>query len=222
METSVKDNILQVMYRLDDQSLGRLCQTHKRLNNFCQEEYFWRNRFENRFGKIAGGFKPEDRSWRNHYVHVVSDLQTYSEDSWSFFNEVNWNLRDDDFETLGEGTERYHNNFWMLNLGKEITLVFPIDPYDELDDIKRKYKSETYFTPAKVLKLIYDFYQEPVSQKEFEEQIDNPFAQDYNIDELGKVLRIDLLGRNVYLANGGMATTQIGKNKHKVNIFIND
>lgn len=225
METSIKDNIIQIMTKLDDQSLGRLCSTQKRLNQICQDENFWRNRFENRFGKIAGGYKPKDRTWRDHYIHVVTDLQTYSKNPWSFLNEVNWNIRDDDFEELGEGTERYHNNFWMLNLGKEITLIFPIDPYDQLLEHEREYKlGETYFTPAKVLKLIYDFYQEPITKDELEEQqmIDNPFASDYTEDDIGKVLRADMLGKQVYLADGGFATTELGENIYRVNLFIND
>ena len=225
METTVKDNILQIMLKLDDQSLGRLCSTQQRMNKYCQDEYFWNKRFTNRFGKIAGQYKPKDRSWRDHYVHVVSDLRTFAKDPWSFFNEINWNLRDNNFEELGEGTEKYHNNFWMLNLGKEITLMYPVDPFDELEPIERKYVDETYFTPGKVIELIYKFYQEPITKEELEEQQEvNPFADDYTENDIGDVLRIDILGKQVYLADRiPVIEVYEGDNvKYKINIWIDD
>lgn len=229
MTTPIKDVNLKILSELDDRSLFNFCLANKDINEMCKDDFFWRNRFLNRFGEVAAGYKLENRNWRNHYLKVASDLSKYSEDPWRFFENITWNLRDDNFEEIGEDSgflepELYHNNFWMLNLGKDIIISFPIDPLDDLDFIERKYISDTYFTPAKVLKLIYNFYQEPISQEELEQQqnVGNIFAEDYDITDLGKILRIDLIGNHVYLASEWQSFIQIGENTYKLNIFIND
>ena len=206
--TGQKDADLLILSRLDDKSLLNVCVVNKEANELCKDEDFWRNRFVKKFGKIAAGYKPDGRSWRNHYLKVISDLDTHSNDPWKFFKEVSWLTSDSDLEKvadlgserakkIGRDPEEYHNLFWMLDLGKEVKIAFPVDRYQELDPIERTYyNSETNFTPGKVLKLIYDFYQEYITEEELEEQqeVDNPYAEDYYDLDIGSVRRIDMMG----------------------------
>jgi hypothetical protein len=167
------------------------------------------NRFVNRFGDMAAKYKPADRSWRNHYLKVVSDLDVYSKDKWSFFRNLTWNISrqptSEKVMYIGGGRKNIKNDrefvkniYWLLELGKDITLEFPVDRYGDVKYFKRRYKSDTEFIPAKVLQLVYDFYQEPVSRKELEmiQLEEAEFADEYELEdaEEGKVKRIDLMG----------------------------
>lgn len=196
--TSIRDIDLKILSELNDRDLFQFCLVNKNANELCRNEHFWRNRFVNRFGSEAAKYKPTQRIWRNHYLSVVSNLDKYSEDPWKFFDEISWNMHDENIDNLVKNKdESFHDNFWMLNLGKEAYIKFPID-YQDFGEIDRKYSSSTYLTPYQILKHIYEFYQEPITIEELEEQQeeDNPYAEDFDESDIvkKKVLRIDMLG----------------------------
>lgn len=68
--TGVKDVDLLILMQLDDKSLFRTCKVNKYVNELCKNEDFWRNRFQNKFGKSA---KPEDKTWRNYYIDAIEE-----------------------------------------------------------------------------------------------------------------------------------------------------
>ena len=207
--SGVKDVDLIILSNLNDKDLFSLCMVDKYTNNLCKIESFWMNRFINRFGDMAAKYKPENRSWRNHYLKVVSDLDEYSADPWYVLKNLSWNISKQPTSIqviyIGSGSrnikndrEEIKNLYWMLELGKDITLEFPVDTFGDMDYVKRRYKSDKEFTPAKVLQLVYDFYQEPVSRKELEmmQEEEVEFADEYELEdaEEGKIKRIDLMG----------------------------
>ena len=200
-----KDADLMILSILNDKDLFSLCMVDKYANSLCKVESFWMNRFVNRFGDIAAKYKPENRTWRNHYLKVVSDIDLT--DPWSFLSDISWvitnppkstNVHINFDELVKKSSETNKNLYWMLELGKDITLEFPVDRYGDIDYVKRRYKSDKEFTPAKVLQLVYDFYQEPVSRKELEmmQEKEVEFADEFELEDAveGKVKRIDLMG----------------------------
>jgi hypothetical protein len=204
--THVKDVDLKMLMMMDDRSLLNFCIADKYVNDLCNDEKyrFWETRFINRFGLEAAKYKPINRSWKNHYLKVISDLEIFSKDKWAFFKLISWNLRDEiqykklllnytyRLISISKAPEDIKNIYWLLNLGDQITLVFPA--HEDIDTIKRTYRSPTYFTPASVLKLVKDFYNEKLTQEELEEQIENYGLEDFSLEDVGSVRRIDILG----------------------------
>jgi hypothetical protein len=209
---------LLILDNIEDRDLFNYCLTDKYAAKLCKNEDFWRNRFLKRFGKVASEYKPKTRSWKNHYLKVVSDLDKYSANPWEFFNEISWNFRDEvrwrnlpnyqefldpsfrvqSYREIKYAPEEVQNVYWLLDLGKTVKIDYIIDRYDELDPIVEEYTSETYFTPHTVLEKVREFYNKPLTRSELEEQKDigNPFADDYSLEEAdrGEVKRIDMLG----------------------------
>jgi len=208
-----KDADLMILSILNDKDLFSLCMVDKYTNKLCKDEIFWRNRFVKRFGDMAAKYKPKNRSWRNHYLKVVSDLDLT--DPWSFLDELSWIIYELPENTnvqlqnelIIDSDEKTKNRFWLLEMGKEINLKFPQDRYDDIDYVKRRYKSDTQFTPAKILKLVYDFYNEPISRKELEmmQEEDVEFAEDYELEDAdkGEVLRGDVMGNRQFFEGFG-------------------
>ena len=207
--TGIKDVDFIILSELNDKDLFSLCLVDKSINKLCKDETFWKNRFLNRFGDMAAKYKPQNRSWRNHYLKVISDLDKYSSDPWEFLKGISWviynpptntNVRhiSDGTKNIKNAKEAVKNQYWLLELGKDITLEFPVDRYGELDYVKRRYTSDKEFTPAKVLQLVYDFYQEPITREELEmmQEEDIEFAEDHELEdaEKGNVKRIDFMG----------------------------
>ena len=219
MET--KDPALKIMLQLDDRELFIFCGKkdslefkNSRFSRYCNDKYFWEKRFTNRFGKIAASYKPKDRSWKMHYLIVVSQLDVYSNDPWSFFDLIKWSIDEKPeeagfyvdslpeeadvktsqgykkFVKVDKAEESLHNTFWMLELGKEIVISYPIFTYRGKDYEEKFYKSDTQYTPGKVLQLIYDFY---------EEASDYINSEDEDVSEEDDVKRIDFMGAHTTL-----------------------
>jgi len=196
MEVTRDSNFL-VMQKMDDRTLLNYCKTNKKAAELCRDENFWRNRFVNRFGKDAANYKPKDRTWKNHYLTTIIDLDFYNKQPWDFFDKIEWNMHNNNIEEIAKDYKYSKRTaFWLLDLGDIITITYPIDRYQELEPIKRTYTSSRYFTPYEVLKLINDFYQEKVTAEELDEQkeIVNPYAEDYGYEDIGDLKRIDLMG----------------------------
>lgn len=216
--TGNKQTDLEVMYRLDDRSLLTYCMVNRYAHNLCNNETFWRNRFVQRFGKTASEYKREDRTWKMHYLMVISNLnELLEEDSdiggnpFGFFgnfvtgdvgpNEDLYQLNTNAIDGLGE---IYQHGYWLMDLGvgDTIKLSFPIDHYEDLPEVVREYKASDYtdkgyFSPSDITRIIRDFYDETVTAEELtlQQEADNPHAdgltaQDANV---GFIRRKDLL-----------------------------
>lgn len=190
--TGERDTDLEMMKKLDDRSLLNLCSVYnKYIHSLCSNEDFWRNRFIKVFGAVASEYKPVDRKWKRHYLTIIMYLDELLQpdsdiagDPFEFFGSfVQGHIGEDDFykevtESIGTLHEMYQVGYWLLNLGNNIKIEYQVDRYDEIDPIIREYTSDTHFTPAQIVKIISDFYNEPVSAEELLQQqaADNPHA----------------------------------------------
>jgi hypothetical protein len=79
------------MMDLDNSDLVKLCATNKRMYDLCNNyPSFWRNKFVKDYGEHAAQYKPENRSWKNHYMTVFIDLQKFKKNPMKFFKNIAW------------------------------------------------------------------------------------------------------------------------------------
>ncbi len=172
MFTPIKDLDLKILSDLNDRDLISFCLTDKTANKLCQDENFWRNRFINRFGYEMMKYKPEERTWKKHYLTIISDLDEYTEFPWKQVKGYIWKISKPVSTVKGDiggknkpihKLKEYRQNvFHFLGLGKNISLGFPFgETY-----IRRNYTNTIDFTPEKVLELVYNFYQEPLTKED--------------------------------------------------------
>ena len=70
-----KDLAHKIMMDLSNSDLVKICSVNKRLHDVCNNyPDFWRNKFVKDYGEHAAQHKPENRSWKNHYMTVFIDL----------------------------------------------------------------------------------------------------------------------------------------------------
>ena len=150
--TEIRDVDLKILSELDDRSLLNSCSANKYVYNICKDENFWRNRFIKKYGEHAASYKPTDRSWKNHYMQLIIDLEKFAHNPLKFFDYIfvgkndfytpKKSLYSNEWIPLDKSPEWVVNNFWLLNLGtavriKQVPLDFTI-------------RDETGLTPAKV------------------------------------------------------------------------
>ena len=86
-----KDLAHKIMMDLDNSELVKICATNKRMYDICNNyPSFWRNKFLKDYGEHAASYKPENRSWKNHYMTVFIDLQKFETNPIDFFNFIVW------------------------------------------------------------------------------------------------------------------------------------
>ena len=86
-----KDLTHKIMMDLDNADLVKICATNKRMYDICNNyPSFWRNKFIKDYGQHAASYKPENRSWKNHYMTVFIDLQKFMKNQMDFFNFIAW------------------------------------------------------------------------------------------------------------------------------------
>ena len=79
--TRIKDVDLEILSKMNDRELGRICSTDKYFRNLCKNDDFWRNRTMKRFGKYFGDklyyYFQETQlpTWREYYISVVDFLE---------------------------------------------------------------------------------------------------------------------------------------------------
>ena len=161
--SGIKDIDLKILSELNDHDLFSLCLADKHVNQMCKDEHFWRNRFISRFGQVD---KPRI-TWRKQYLTVVSHLDKWSRNPWKYFDKILWPISNPPHMTINSNKDKI--TFSFLELGKEITLYFPVDRHYKRKYVKRVYKKEKDFIPMEVLNIIYNFYQEPISIDEYTE-----------------------------------------------------
>ena len=126
-----KDLAHKIMMDLSNADLVKICATNKRLHDICNNyPSFWRNRFIKDYGEHAAKYKPENRSWKNHYMTVFIDLQKYKNDPMKFLENIAWkdNVENSFFIDsqnkklipLNDAPEWVTNNLYLLKLDVEI------------------------------------------------------------------------------------------------------
>ena len=138
-----KDLAHKIMEDLDDRSLLEYCLVNKHTNRACADQEFWHRRFLKKYGEMAaqysssqnsghGVYKPEGRSWKNHYLQVVIDLDMFSENPEKFLKYIGWNRRGIEhstYMTVGPDNRTIHtpliqapewvlNNLYLLDMGR--------------------------------------------------------------------------------------------------------
>ncbi len=128
--TGIKDVDLKILMDVDDETLLKTCSTNKELYRICNTDSFWRNRYVKQYGEKATKYKPEDRSWKNHYMQTYIDLHRFKE-PMDFFSQIAWKTNvedsffiDNDYINkevkiipLRKAPEWVMNNLWLLKLG---------------------------------------------------------------------------------------------------------
>ena len=123
-----KDLAHKIMMDLDNSDLVKICATNKRLYDICNNyPSFWRNKFIKDYGEHAASYKPENRSWKNHYMTVFIDLQQYKNDPIKFLDVIAWRDNVENsyfldyngrrlFIPLRQAPEWVMNNLYLLNI----------------------------------------------------------------------------------------------------------
>ena len=128
-----KDLAHKIMMELSNMELVKVCATNKRMYDVCNKyPSFWRNKFVKDYGEHAAQYKPENRSWKNHYMTVFIDLQKYKKNPMQFLSNIAWkdNVNSSYFideqtkkrVPLKEAPEWVMNNLYLLNID---TVKFP-------------------------------------------------------------------------------------------------
>ena len=159
-----KDLAHKIMMDLSNSDLVKVCATNKRMYDVCNNyPSFWRNKFVKDYGEHAAQYKPENRSWKNHYMTVFIDLQKYKNNPENFFHLIFW--KDDldnsyflDFEKkkfipLKEAPEWVMNNLYLLNID-EINIHFYGEMRFRGEESTREYKN---IKPIEIFKLFQTF-----------------------------------------------------------------
>lgn len=177
---TLRDTDLIILSKLNDKDLLSICLVNKAANKLCNYENFWRNRFINKYGEFASNKhnKPEERSWKKHYLQVVFDLERFSIEKFSspkkFFHYILWadNLENsyyikepidfilsNNWIPLSQAPEWVMTNLLLSNLGNEI--IVKQDSFGGfIIDIKEK-----DLIPIKVFKKVAETFQQ--SKKRF-------------------------------------------------------
>ena len=162
-----------------------------------EEKNLWKQRFIQQYEHILGikeieKNKPSDKTWEEYYNSVVTSLNP--EDPFEMLSKyietfvVYWpdisvkptidNLRFvvremgyspikyDDIPTV------YKNRFRLNNVGKKIKLALPAG-LSSVDVNIIEFKTDTFFTPEKILMIIYNYYQTTLPMKEFRKNEDS-------------------------------------------------
>lgn len=141
--TEHKDIEPLILYQLDDRSLLSVCLSSKYLNSFCNKEDFWMNRFLRKYGKDVSIYtpeKPQGKSWKNHYMQIIIDLDRYKQNPMNFFRNIYWNAKGINYSFykedegrgklihFSEAPEWVKTNFWLLDLGNDIK-IFQVNEF---------------------------------------------------------------------------------------------
>ena len=207
MENRTKKISLENLSELDDRELLKVCLNDEYANNLCRDEDFWRERAINKFGRSASFYKPEEKTWRNYYLKILTDISDF--EAWNFFDYISsWEIEDEpdnesievfDYERKQfKWDETFENRFHFLNLGNKISLNLKLNYWGDII-LKEKITSKFYISPKDLLERIYYFYQEPIEMEYFQQllQEGNPFAEKFSIKDVqkGKVKNIDMFGK---------------------------
>jgi len=161
--SKIKDVDLKILSELDDASLFKACSANRYLFRICNAEpSFWRNRYVKKYGEMAAKYKPKDRSWKNHYMQTVIDLEIFRKDPVKFLDHIIWGGTIENSFFLPpnskskipfiEAPEWAMTNFWLLDLGE-----IKIDS-SMIGDFLLNYETYSHLTPHDLLTKLWDKY----------------------------------------------------------------
>jgi len=81
-----------ILQDLPDRDLFNVCSIkNKYIQRICNDKIFWMNRFIKTFGQEASLYKPEDRTWKTHYLQTIIDLESLT--PIEFFQNAVWDVK---------------------------------------------------------------------------------------------------------------------------------
>lgn len=206
MENNPKKVSLEALEKLDDRTLISRCLKDEDTNSLCRNEDFWEQRAINKYGRRAAFYKPEEKTWRNYYLQIITDVNDFK--PWNFFHEIiSWDIEDfpdmDNIEIYEyKWSETWQNRFHFLNLGNQIILTLKLNYWGDVE-YEEEVVSKTYISPQDLLEKIYYFYQEPIDIEAFETLLaqSSPFAEKFTIKDVQqeRVKRINMFGNLKFL-----------------------
>ena len=166
--TPIKDVNLEIMSKMDDETLLSVCATNKYAKELCQNESFWRNRFVGKYGEMAAKHKPATRSWKNHYMQVIIDISKW-EDPPEILHYVTWDPRGARYSTHTDLAGRMHvfsfapesfrNAFYLMDLGPYFDHKTAYQIFDE--EAKRTNSTIDFTNLEKYYKYLEDKIMQP-------------------------------------------------------------
>lgn len=161
--TPIKDVNLKILSELNDRDLLNACSTNKHAySQICTDPHFWRNRLVKKYGEIAVKYKPESRSWKNHYMQIIIDLEKYQNDPMGFLRYIIWNPRGIEYSyydpptnmiPLSKAPEWVLNNLYLLDLGAEV-IIWLENGFDENENVVFEKRVLSHPRPIQLLKLV--------------------------------------------------------------------
>ena len=104
--TSIKDVDLKILSELDDRELFTICNSKDvYIHRICKDENFWRNRLLKKYGPKAVELKPQGRSWKNHYLQMIIDLDKFTNFPEKFLRNILWSPKGTEFIKYTAGDE---------------------------------------------------------------------------------------------------------------------
>lgn len=75
--TGIKDLDLEILKKMDDRELGKICLINRYFQELCKNEDFWRNRTVERFSEYLGNVEKINRhrercnlTWKLYYISL--------------------------------------------------------------------------------------------------------------------------------------------------------
>ncbi len=140
----IKDVDYEILSKLNDVELGKMCSTDKYFRDLCKNDTFWRNRTINKFGKYLGGIEglnkyfleSQLKTWREYYISIVDFLERI------YSKEPKYITREDLLDLLNiiqNNNELLRHELRKDGKWKEILTLDLLDPnivFDYMDELK--------------------------------------------------------------------------------------
>jgi hypothetical protein len=171
----------KILLDLSNEDLIKVCATNKRMYEICNNySSFWRNKFVKDYGEQGAQYKPENRSWKDHYITVFIDLEKFKKDSIKFFDYIAWKENIDNsffidipnkkYSPLKYAPEWVMNNLYLLNIKKlkvmergqrDMIEYINIKPIEFFQKRPAKNHYLVGFTPIHLDNIVYTNYTSP-------------------------------------------------------------
>ena len=127
----IKDLNIELFAKMDDRTLFNICLGNKEINKICNNEVLWRKKFLQKYGEEQMKYKPDYRTWKQHYLKVVSVLNGLpGSGEWiDDISEITWGGRFDN--------SYYSWKYTPLSRAPEdVLIVYRMKKYPEFKQVK--------------------------------------------------------------------------------------
>ncbi len=130
--TGIRDLDLEILKKLDDAELGKICSTNKYFRELCKNQDFWRNRTVDRFSKYLGSLEEINKyrlkavlTWRLYYISLIDYLESFYQRNVKYSKRddlqiINKIFRQNFQELLDEINNNFDTGKWKEILKREL------------------------------------------------------------------------------------------------------